>query len=62
MKNIELKSTFENLANLEKGDSKAIDVYSLEQILLKNLSWNRAGIKFLARLLNEDVLVEYQKV
>jgi hypothetical protein len=28
-----------------------MDIYSLEQILSKNLSWNRARIKFLARFL-----------
>lgn len=28
-----------------------MDIYSLEQILAQNLSWNRAGIKFLARFL-----------
>lgn len=28
-----------------------MDIYSLEQILHKNLSWNRARIKFLARFL-----------
>jgi hypothetical protein len=28
-----------------------MDIYSLEQILEKNLSWNRARIKFLARFL-----------
>jgi phosphate starvation-inducible membrane PsiE len=51
MKNIELKSTFENLANLEKGDPTLVDIYSFEQILAANLSWNRARIKFLARFL-----------
>ncbi len=28
-----------------------MDIYSLEQILAANLTWNRARIKFLARLL-----------
>ena len=28
-----------------------MDIYSLEQILSQNLSWNRARIKFLARFL-----------
>ena len=28
-----------------------MDIYSLEQILAQNLSWNRARIKFLARFL-----------
>lgn len=28
-----------------------MDIYSLEQILSNNLSWNRARIKFLARFL-----------
>ncbi len=28
-----------------------MDIYSLEQILTANLSWNRARIKFLARFL-----------
>ena len=28
-----------------------MDIYSLEQILSENLSWNRARIKFLARFL-----------
>ena len=28
-----------------------MDIYSLEQILSENLSWNRAGIKFPARFL-----------
>lgn len=28
-----------------------MDIYSLEQTLQKNLSWNRARIKFLARFL-----------
>ncbi|CAA9399482.1 hypothetical protein AVDCRST_MAG84-6055 [uncultured Microcoleus sp.] len=28
-----------------------MDIYSLEQILAANLSWNRARIKFLARFL-----------
>ena len=28
-----------------------MDMYSLEQILAENLSWNRARIKFLARFL-----------
>ncbi len=28
-----------------------MDIYSLEQILTENLSWNRARIKFLARFL-----------
>lgn len=28
-----------------------MDIYSLEQILAENLSWNRARIKFLARFL-----------
>ena len=28
-----------------------MDIYSLEPILSKNLSWNRARIKFLARFL-----------
>jgi hypothetical protein len=28
-----------------------MDIYSLEQTLHKNLSWNRARIKFLARFL-----------
>lgn len=28
-----------------------MDIYSLEEILQKNLSWNRARIKFLARFL-----------
>ena len=28
-----------------------MDIYSLEQILSQNLTWNRARIKFLARFL-----------
>jgi hypothetical protein len=28
-----------------------MDIYSFEQILAQNLSWNRARIKFLARFL-----------
>jgi hypothetical protein len=28
-----------------------VDIYSLEQILSENLSWNRARIKFLSRFL-----------
>lgn len=28
-----------------------MDIYSLEQILAQNLTWNRARIKFLARFL-----------
>ena len=37
-----------------------MDIYSLEQILAQNLSWNRARIKFLARFL--VVLFQVQTV
>ncbi len=37
-----------------------MDIYSLEQILSENLSWNRARIKFLARFL--VVLFQLQTV
>ena len=55
MKNIELKSTCSNLANLEKGDPTRVDIYSLEQILAANLSRESSANQVFSAILSRII-------